>query len=55
MLAAKKPTDLLSGDQKGYLAFALAEGAIMPNVSASISTIFSKISSIMKNASNTGS
>jgi pilus assembly protein Flp/PilA len=34
---------------------AVAAGAIMPNVSASISTIFSKVSSIMKSASNTGS
>ena len=34
---------------------AVAAGAIMPNVATSISTIFSKVSSIMKNASNTGS
>jgi pilus assembly protein Flp/PilA len=34
---------------------AVAAGAIMPNVSNSISTIFSKVSSIMKGASNTGS
>ena len=30
---------------------AVAAGAIMPGVSTSISTIFSKISSVMKNAS----
>jgi Flp pilus assembly pilin Flp len=34
---------------------AVAAGAIMPNVAASISTIFSKVSSVMKNAASTGS
>jgi pilus assembly protein Flp/PilA len=34
---------------------AVAAGAIMPNVANSISTIFSKVSSVMKGASNTGS
>jgi pilus assembly protein Flp/PilA len=34
---------------------AVAAGAIMPDVSASISTIFSKISSTMTQAANTGS
>jgi Flp pilus assembly pilin Flp len=33
---------------------AVAAGAIMPNVAASISTIFSKISSVMSNASTQG-
>jgi pilus assembly protein Flp/PilA len=33
---------------------AVAAGAIMPNVAASISTIFSKISSVMTNASTQG-
>ena len=34
---------------------AVAAGALMPNVSSSISIIFSKISSIAKNAASTGS
>jgi pilus assembly protein Flp/PilA len=34
---------------------AVAAGAIMPGVASSISTIFSKISSVMSNAANTGS
>ena len=34
---------------------AVAAGAIMPGVASSISTIFSKISSVMTNASNQGS
>jgi len=34
---------------------AVAAGAIMPNVATSISTIFSKISSVMTNASTQGS
>lgn len=34
---------------------AVAAGAIMPSVATSISTIFSKISSVMTNASNQGS
>jgi pilus assembly protein Flp/PilA len=34
---------------------AVAAGAIMPGVSSSISTIFSKVSSVMVNASSTGS
>jgi pilus assembly protein Flp/PilA len=34
---------------------AVAAGAIMPNVATSISTIFSKIGSVMTNASGTGS
>ena len=34
---------------------AVAAGAIMPNVATSISTIFSKISSVMSSAANTGS
>jgi pilus assembly protein Flp/PilA len=34
---------------------AVAAGAIMPGVATSISTIFSKISSVMTNASNQGS
>jgi pilus assembly protein Flp/PilA len=34
---------------------AVAAGAIMPNVANSISTIFSKISSVMSAAANTGS
>ncbi len=34
---------------------AVAAGAIMPGVATSISTIFSKISSVMANASNQGS
>jgi pilus assembly protein Flp/PilA len=34
---------------------AVAAGAIMPGVATSISTIFSKISSVMSNAANTGS
>jgi pilus assembly protein Flp/PilA len=33
---------------------AVAAGAIMPNVATSISTIFSKIGSVMTNASGTG-
>ena len=33
---------------------AVAAGAIMPNVAASISTIFSKISSVMTKASTQG-
>jgi pilus assembly protein Flp/PilA len=33
---------------------AVAAGAIMPDVAASISTIFSKISSVMSNASTQG-
>jgi len=33
---------------------AVAAGAIMPNVATSISTIFSKISSVMTAASNQG-
>ena len=33
---------------------AVAAGAIMPNVAASISTIFSQISSVMTNAENQG-
>jgi pilus assembly protein Flp/PilA len=33
---------------------AVSAGAIMPNVAASISTIFSKISSVMSNASTQG-
>ena len=34
---------------------AVAAGAIMPSVATSISTIFSKISSVMTDASNQGS
>ena len=34
---------------------AVAAGAIMPNVATSISTIFSKISSVLNNAANQGS
>ena len=34
---------------------AVAAGAIMPGVASSISTIFSKISSVMSDAANTGS
>ena len=34
---------------------AVAAGAIMPGVATSISTIFSKISSVLANASNQGS
>jgi pilus assembly protein Flp/PilA len=34
---------------------AVAAGAIMPNIANSISTIFSKISSVMSGAANTGS
>ena len=34
---------------------AVAAGAIMPSVATSISTIFSKVSSVMTNASNQGS
>jgi pilus assembly protein Flp/PilA len=34
---------------------AVAAGAIMPGVATSISTIFSKISSVMSNAANQGS
>lgn len=34
---------------------AVAAGAIMPNVATSISTIFSKISSVMTSASTQGS
>jgi pilus assembly protein Flp/PilA len=34
---------------------AVAAGAIMPNVATSISTIFSKISSVMAAAANQGS
>jgi len=34
---------------------AVAAGAIMPNIANSISTIFSKISSVMSAAANTGS
>jgi pilus assembly protein Flp/PilA len=34
---------------------AVAAGAIMPGVATSISTIFSKISSVMSAAANTGS
>jgi pilus assembly protein Flp/PilA len=34
---------------------AVAAGAIMPNVATSISTIFSKIGSVMSAASNQGS
>ncbi|HEY1755627.1 MAG TPA: Flp family type IVb pilin [Bryobacteraceae bacterium] len=34
---------------------AVAAGAIMPGVATSISTIFSKISSVMSNAAATGS
>jgi pilus assembly protein Flp/PilA len=34
---------------------AVAAGAIMPGVSTSISTIFSKISSVLANAANQGS
>ncbi len=34
---------------------AVAAGAIMPSVATSISTIFSKISSVMTEASNQGS
>ena len=34
---------------------AVAAGAIMPNVATSISTIFSKISSVLSNAANQGS
>lgn len=33
---------------------AVAAGAIMPNIANSISTIFSKISSVMSGAANTG-
>ena len=33
---------------------AVAAGAIMPNVATSISTIFSKIGSVLTNASNQG-
>jgi pilus assembly protein Flp/PilA len=34
---------------------AVAAGAIMPNIASSISTIFSKINSVMSNASSQGS
>ena len=34
---------------------AVASGAIMPNVATSISTIFSKVSSVLANAANQGS
>jgi pilus assembly protein Flp/PilA len=34
---------------------AVAAGATMPNVANSISTIFSKVSCLMKNAASTGS
>jgi len=34
---------------------AVAAGAIMPGVATSISTIFSKISSVLSNAANQGS
>jgi len=34
---------------------AVAAGAIMPNIATSISTIFSKINSVMSNASAQGS
>ena len=34
---------------------AVAAGAIMPNVATSISTIFSKVSSVLSNAANQGS
>ena len=34
---------------------AVAAGAIMPNVASSISTIFSKVSTTMSTAANTGS
>jgi len=34
---------------------AVAAGAIMPNVATSISTIFSKISSVLTDAANQGS
>ena len=34
---------------------AVAAGAIMPSVATSISTIFSKISSVLNNAANQGS
>lgn len=34
---------------------AVAAGAIMPNVATSISTIFSKVASVMTNASSQGS
>jgi len=34
---------------------AVAAGAIMPGVASSISTIFSKIASVMSNAAGTGS
>ncbi len=34
---------------------AVAAGAIMPNVATSISTIFSKVSSVMTASSNSGS
>jgi pilus assembly protein Flp/PilA len=34
---------------------AVAAGAIMPGVATSISTIFSKIASVMSNAANQGS
>jgi pilus assembly protein Flp/PilA len=34
---------------------AVAAGAIMPGVASSISTIFSKIASVMSNAATTGS
>jgi pilus assembly protein Flp/PilA len=34
---------------------AVAAGAIMPNVATSISTIFSKVSSVLANAANQGS
>jgi pilus assembly protein Flp/PilA len=34
---------------------AVAAGAVMPNIANSISTIFSKISSVMSGAANTGS
>jgi pilus assembly protein Flp/PilA len=34
---------------------AVAAGAVMPNVATSISTIFSKVGSVMTRASSTGS
>jgi len=34
---------------------AVAAGAIMPNISTAISTIFSKVESLLNNASNGGS
>ena len=50
----KKGQDLIEyALMAGFVA--VAAGAIMPGVASSISTIFSKISSVMSNAAATGS